>query len=97
MAGPRRIRSRTAELVWGCHSACRGTSSGSARSITVTAPSTAGPGVAHAARPGDCGNLGRTALHPCIEDIAPLVAFLLDGGHWITGQTIFVNGGYPTR
>ncbi|MDD7815008.1 SDR family oxidoreductase [Mycobacterium sp. CSUR Q5927] len=32
-----------------------------------------------------------------IEDIAPLVAFLLDGGHWITGQTIFANGGYTTR
>lgn len=32
-----------------------------------------------------------------IEDIAPLVAFLLAGGHWITGQTIFANGGYTTR
>jgi hypothetical protein len=25
------------------------------------------------------------------------VAFLLDGGHWITGQTVFANGGYTTR
>lgn len=32
-----------------------------------------------------------------IEDIAPLVVFLLDGGHWVTGQTIFGNGGYTTR
>lgn len=32
-----------------------------------------------------------------IEDIAPLVLFLLDGGHWITGQTVFANGGYTTR
>jgi NAD(P)-dependent dehydrogenase (short-subunit alcohol dehydrogenase family) len=32
-----------------------------------------------------------------IEDIAPLVAFLVDDGHWITGQTIFANGGYTTR
>jgi NAD(P)-dependent dehydrogenase (short-subunit alcohol dehydrogenase family) len=32
-----------------------------------------------------------------IEDIAPLVVFLADEGHWITGQTIFANGGYTTR
>jgi NAD(P)-dependent dehydrogenase (short-subunit alcohol dehydrogenase family) len=32
-----------------------------------------------------------------IEDIAPLVVFLADGGHWVTGQTIFANGGYTTR
>ena len=32
-----------------------------------------------------------------IEDIAPLVAFLADEGHWVTGQTIFANGGYTTR
>jgi NAD(P)-dependent dehydrogenase (short-subunit alcohol dehydrogenase family) len=32
-----------------------------------------------------------------IEDIAPLVVFLADDGHWITGQTIFANGGYTTR
>lgn len=32
-----------------------------------------------------------------IEDIAPLVLFLVSDGHWITGQTIFANGGYTTR
>lgn len=32
-----------------------------------------------------------------IEDIAPLVEFLVTQGWWITGQTIFANGGYTTR
>ena len=32
-----------------------------------------------------------------IEDIAPLVTFLVGDGWWITGQTIFANGGYTTR
>lgn len=32
-----------------------------------------------------------------IEDIAPLVVFLVTEGWWITGQTIFANGGYTTR
>lgn len=32
-----------------------------------------------------------------IEDIAPLVEFLAGDGWWITGQTIFANGGYTTR
>lgn len=32
-----------------------------------------------------------------IDDIAPLVEFLAGEGHWITGQTIFANGGYTTR
>ncbi|KAK9713044.1 hypothetical protein K7432_006728 [Basidiobolus ranarum] len=32
-----------------------------------------------------------------IEDIAPLVKFLATEGWWITGQTIFANGGYTTR
>jgi NAD(P)-dependent dehydrogenase (short-subunit alcohol dehydrogenase family) len=32
-----------------------------------------------------------------IEDIAPLVVFLADEGNWVTGQTIFANGGYTTR
>ena len=32
-----------------------------------------------------------------IEDIAPLVGFLAGDGHWITGQTLFANGGYTTR
>lgn len=32
-----------------------------------------------------------------IEDIAPIVRFLAAEGWWITGQTIFANGGYTTR
>lgn len=32
-----------------------------------------------------------------IRDIAPLVQFLISEGWWITGQTIFANGGYTTR
>lgn len=32
-----------------------------------------------------------------IQDIAPLVEFLITDGWWITGQTIFANGGYTTR
>ncbi|MFD3747428.1 SDR family oxidoreductase [Nocardia sp. NPDC058633] len=32
-----------------------------------------------------------------IEDIVPIVRFLADEGWWITGQTIFANGGYTTR
>lgn len=32
-----------------------------------------------------------------IRDIAPLIAFLVSEGWWITGQTIFANGGYTTR
>ncbi|SDX00015.1 SDR family oxidoreductase [Lysobacter enzymogenes] len=32
-----------------------------------------------------------------IQDIAPLVKFLVTDGWWITGQTIFANGGYTTR
>ena len=32
-----------------------------------------------------------------IEDIAPIVLFLATDGWWITGQTIFANGGYTTR
>lgn len=32
-----------------------------------------------------------------IKDIAPLVEFLVTDGWWITGQTIFANGGYTIR
>ncbi len=32
-----------------------------------------------------------------IADIVPLVKFLVTDGWWITGQTIFANGGYTTR
>ncbi|KAH8692769.1 hypothetical protein BGW36DRAFT_362319 [Talaromyces proteolyticus] len=32
-----------------------------------------------------------------VEDIAPIIKFLCTEGAWITGQTIFANGGYTTR
>lgn len=32
-----------------------------------------------------------------IEDIVPIVKHLVTDGHWITGQTLFANGGYTTR
>jgi len=32
-----------------------------------------------------------------VKDIAPIVKFLCTDGQWITGQTIFANGGYTTR
>jgi NAD(P)-dependent dehydrogenase (short-subunit alcohol dehydrogenase family) len=32
-----------------------------------------------------------------IKDIAPIVRFLCTDGQWITGQTLFANGGYTTR
>ncbi|GAB20783.1 putative oxidoreductase [Gordonia effusa NBRC 100432] len=37
---------------------------------------------------------GRLTL---ITDIAPIVTFLVTEGQWITGQTLFANGGYTTR
>lgn len=32
-----------------------------------------------------------------IEDISPIVRFLSTDGWWVTGQTLFANGGYTTR
>lgn len=32
-----------------------------------------------------------------IEDIAPVIEFLVTDGWWFTGQTVFPNGGYTTR
>jgi NAD(P)-dependent dehydrogenase (short-subunit alcohol dehydrogenase family) len=32
-----------------------------------------------------------------IRDIVPLIKFLVTDGWWITGQTIFANGGYTAR
>jgi NAD(P)-dependent dehydrogenase (short-subunit alcohol dehydrogenase family) len=32
-----------------------------------------------------------------VKDISPIVRFLVTEGGWITGQTIFPNGGYTTR
>lgn len=31
------------------------------------------------------------------HDIVPVVRFLVSNGWWVTGQTIFANGGYTTR
>jgi len=42
------------------------------------------------------GKYSKTGLTD-IEDIAPLVRFLVTDGWWITGQTLFANGGYTTR
>lgn len=39
--------------------------------------------------------MGNQLTH--IEDIVPIVHFLATNGRWITGQTIFANGGYTTR
>lgn len=43
---------------------------------------------------GGAKNLGGLTQ---IEDIVPLIKFLVTDGWWITGQTIFANGGYTTR
>jgi hypothetical protein len=32
-----------------------------------------------------------------IDDIALIVEFIATDGWWITGQTLFANGGYTTR
>ncbi|MCW4353786.1 SDR family oxidoreductase [Hoyosella sp. YIM 151337] len=39
--------------------------------------------------------MGNQLTH--IEDIVPIIRFLATDGWWITGQTIFANGGYTTR
>ncbi|MDU0258318.1 SDR family oxidoreductase [Streptomyces sp. PU10] len=39
--------------------------------------------------------MGNQLTH--IEDIVPLIKFLATEGSWITGQTLFANGGYTTR
>jgi NAD(P)-dependent dehydrogenase (short-subunit alcohol dehydrogenase family) len=39
--------------------------------------------------------MGNQLTH--IEDIVPLIRFLATEGWWITGQTLFANGGYTTR
>ncbi|MGX9719081.1 SDR family oxidoreductase [Stenotrophomonas acidaminiphila] len=41
-------------------------------------------------------NFSKTGLTD-IQDISPIVRFLVTDGWWITGQTIFANGGYTTR
>lgn len=32
-----------------------------------------------------------------IEDVVPMIRFLVSEGWWITGQTILINGGYTTK
>ncbi|PNG26359.1 SDR family oxidoreductase [Methylocella silvestris] len=32
-----------------------------------------------------------------IEDIVPLIRFLVSEGWWMTGQTVLINGGYTTK
>jgi NAD(P)-dependent dehydrogenase (short-subunit alcohol dehydrogenase family) len=44
----------------------------------------------------DLSAFTRTGLTD-IVDVVPLVRFLVSDGWWITGQTIFINGGYTTR
>ncbi|MFJ6070879.1 SDR family oxidoreductase [Streptomyces sp. NPDC093065] len=39
--------------------------------------------------------MGNQLTH--IDDIVPLIRFLAVEGSWITGQTLFANGGYTTR
>ncbi|MFE1585321.1 SDR family oxidoreductase [Streptomyces sp. NPDC058737] len=39
--------------------------------------------------------MGNQLTH--IEDIVPLIKFLATEGSWVTGQTLFANGGYTTR
>jgi len=41
-------------------------------------------------------NYSKTGLTD-IEDIVPLIRFLVSDGWWITGQTILANGGYTTK
>jgi NAD(P)-dependent dehydrogenase (short-subunit alcohol dehydrogenase family) len=52
--------------------------------------------VAYHSSAADLSKYSKTGLTD-IEDIAPLVKFLVTEGWWITGQTIFANGGYTTR
>lgn len=52
--------------------------------------------VAYHSTAADLSKYSKTGLTD-IEDIAPLVKFLVTEGWWITGQTIFANGGYTTR
>ncbi|MEO1278276.1 MAG: SDR family oxidoreductase [Planctomycetota bacterium] len=44
----------------------------------------------------DLSKFSRTGLTD-IQDIVPLIVFLVSEGWWITGQTIFANGGFTTR
>lgn len=44
---------------------------------------------------GAARNMGRLGN---IEDIVPLISFIASQeARWITGQTLFINGGFVTR
>ncbi|XVU28067.1 SDR family oxidoreductase [Actinoplanes sp. CA-054009] len=54
----------------------------------------------NAAAPGEADfskSMSNTGDLTKIEDIAPWVEFLLTGGSFANGQTLFVNGGFSTR
>lgn len=52
--------------------------------------------VAYHSSAADLSKYSKTGLTD-IEDIVPLVKFLVTDGWWITGQTILANGGYTTK
>lgn len=52
--------------------------------------------VAYHSSAADLSKYTKTGLTH-IEDIVPLVKFLVSDGWWITGQTILANGGYTTK
>lgn len=52
--------------------------------------------VAYHSSAADLSKYSKTGLTD-VEDIVPLVRFLVTEGWWITGQTILANGGYTTK
>ncbi|MDX2040265.1 MAG: SDR family oxidoreductase [Acidobacteriota bacterium] len=52
--------------------------------------------VAYHSAAADLSKYSKTGLTD-IEDIVPLVKFLVTDGWWVTGQTILANGGYTTK
>lgn len=52
--------------------------------------------VAYHRSAADLSRFSRTGLTD-VENIVPLILFLVSDGWWITGQTILANGGYTTK
>jgi NAD(P)-dependent dehydrogenase (short-subunit alcohol dehydrogenase family) len=52
--------------------------------------------VAYHSSAADLSSFSSTGLTD-VEDIVPLVRFLVSDGWWVTGQTILANGGYTTK
>jgi NAD(P)-dependent dehydrogenase (short-subunit alcohol dehydrogenase family) len=52
--------------------------------------------VAYLKASADLSAFSKTGLTE-IEDIVPLIKFLVTEGWWVNGQTIFANGGFTTR